>query len=332
LIFTNRYPLLTNHYKTMYQPTTRVLTVLELLQAHPQINGTQLAKYLEVDVRSVRRYITMLQDLGIPVEGDSGRRGGYRLRPGYKPPPLIFSEDEVLAVAVGLVFTKKFGINTEAGSIESATAKIGRILPPKLREQVQAIQHSLVIDLNGADVSVESRFVTLLSLAVQQKRQINILYQSRDSVRQRTIDPYGVVYYGARWYMVGFCHLREGIRVFRLDRMQKVDMLTDSFLLPPNFNSLDYIISSIVAIPDRWNVKVLLSARLEEVRPLVPASLATLEAHPQGVLFKSSFDDLERMARILLGLGFRLVACEPWELRKVFEQLAEELSKIGQLE
>src|SRR5204863_237388 len=81
----------------MYHPTTRVLTTLELLQSHQALSGPALAARLEVDARTVRRYIAMLQDLGIPVEAARGRYGGYRLRPGYKLPPLMFTEDEALA-------------------------------------------------------------------------------------------------------------------------------------------------------------------------------------------------------------------------------------------
>ena len=81
----------------MYQPTTRLLTVLELLQARGSLTGPELAERLEVDRRSIRRYVTMLQDLGIPIEGRRGPAGGYRLRPGYKLPPLMFSDQEAVA-------------------------------------------------------------------------------------------------------------------------------------------------------------------------------------------------------------------------------------------
>src|SRR5688500_11422033 len=75
----------------VYHPTTRVLTVLELLQSQQRISGPELAARLEVDVRTVRRYIAMLQDLGIPIEAEIGRYGGYMLRPGFKLPPLMFT-------------------------------------------------------------------------------------------------------------------------------------------------------------------------------------------------------------------------------------------------
>ncbi len=78
----------------MYHPTTRVLAVLELLQSHGRMTGAELARRLEVDPRTARRYVEMLQDLGIPVEAERGAHGGYRLRPGFRLPPLMFTEDE----------------------------------------------------------------------------------------------------------------------------------------------------------------------------------------------------------------------------------------------
>lgn len=79
--------------------------MLELLQAKPSISGPELAAVLEVDVRTVRRYILILQDIGIPIEGSVGRLGGYRLRPGFKLPPLLFTEEEATAIMLGLLGT-----------------------------------------------------------------------------------------------------------------------------------------------------------------------------------------------------------------------------------
>src|ERR687885_628744 len=93
----------------VYHPTTRVLTVLELLQSHQRLSGAELAERLEVDRRTVRRYVTMLQELGIPIEGERGRYGSYRLRPGFKLPPLMFSEDEALALVIGLLTIRRTG-------------------------------------------------------------------------------------------------------------------------------------------------------------------------------------------------------------------------------
>src|SRR5690606_2010714 len=88
------------------RPASRILTVLELLQDHPGITGPQLAERLDVSGRTVRRYITTLQDMGVPVEPTTGRLGGYALRAGFRLPPLMFSAEEALGLAVALLATR----------------------------------------------------------------------------------------------------------------------------------------------------------------------------------------------------------------------------------
>src|SRR5262245_5007668 len=132
----------------MYHPTTRVLTVLELLQSHAEMSCVELAARLEVDVRTIRRYITMLQDLGIPVESERGRHGSYHLRPGFKLPPLMFTEDEALGLTLGLLITRRLGISVAPAAVEGALAKVERVMPQSLKERVQAVQNALVVDIS----------------------------------------------------------------------------------------------------------------------------------------------------------------------------------------
>lgn len=106
----------------MYHPTSRVLTVLELLQSRPSISGPELAARLEMDVRTVRRYIMHLQDVGIPVEATIGRYGGYRLRSGFKLPPLMFTEEEATAIVLGLLASTWLSIGQAPVAIEGALA------------------------------------------------------------------------------------------------------------------------------------------------------------------------------------------------------------------
>src|SRR6266705_3466447 len=131
----------------MYFPTTRVLTVLELLQSRAKMSGPELAERLEVDTRTVRRYITMLQDLGIPVEAGRGRYGAYRLRPGFKLPPMMFTDEAPLAPTLRLLAARKMGLASAAPAVEGALAKIERVLPKSLSQNVQAIQETLIFDI-----------------------------------------------------------------------------------------------------------------------------------------------------------------------------------------
>src|SRR5204863_9586300 len=129
--------------RSMSHPTTRVLTVLELLQSRSRLSGAELADRLDVDRRTVRRYVSSLQELGVPVESESGRYGGYRLRPGYKLPPMMFNEEEALALILGLLASRRVGLIDAAPAVEGALAKIDRVLPDRLRGRVQAVQGAL---------------------------------------------------------------------------------------------------------------------------------------------------------------------------------------------
>src|SRR5690242_9704603 len=129
----------------MYHPTSRVLTVLELLQSRASITGPELARRLEMDVRTVRRYIAHLQDVGIPVEANTGRYGGYRLRPGFKLPPLMFTEEEATAIMLGLLGTSWLEIGQSSVAVEGALAKVSRVLPARARQRLQAMSESLFV-------------------------------------------------------------------------------------------------------------------------------------------------------------------------------------------
>src|SRR5690349_1996995 len=142
-----------------YSPVTRLLTVLDLLQSRPGVTAAHLAERLEVEARSVRRYITMLQEMGIPVEAERGRYGGYRLRPGFKLPPLMWTEDEALAITLGLQAVRQLGLAQTMPTIESALAKVERVLPLALRERVQAVQETVVLDLAAQPGAELSKYV-----------------------------------------------------------------------------------------------------------------------------------------------------------------------------
>src|SRR5918994_1801138 len=118
----------------MASPTSRLLELLELLQAQPLTTGREIADRLGVDARTVRRYVGLLQRLGIPIEGQRGVGGGYRIRPGYRLPPLMLGDDEAVAVVLGLLAARG------SAAVDGALAKINRVLPSTLRRQVEALE------------------------------------------------------------------------------------------------------------------------------------------------------------------------------------------------
>ncbi len=148
----------------MGSPTSRLLELLELLQARPVVTGREIADRLGVDTRTVRRYLTVLQELGIPVEGQRGIGGGYRMRPGYRLPPLMLGNDEAVVVVLGLLAARRLGLDTASEAAAGALEKIHRVLPADLRRQVEALERTLGFTAgpaSGAPVPA----VTVLMLA-----------------------------------------------------------------------------------------------------------------------------------------------------------------------
>ncbi len=178
----------------VYRPTARVLTVLELLQSHGRMTGAELARRLEVNIRTVRDYIEMLGDPGIPVEAERGRYGAYRLRPGYKLPPLIFTEDESLALTLSLLIARVQGFAQASAAFEGVLAKVMRVLPETTRIQVKAVEQTILFDDDSFRFPPSLLAVTVLSSALQAGQRVQLHYRSlQGEVTERGFDPYGVV-------------------------------------------------------------------------------------------------------------------------------------------
>ena len=312
----------------MYHPTTRLLAVLELLQSRGRIGGGELARRLEGDERTVRRYVTMLRDLGIPVEAELGRYGAYRLRPGFKLPPLMFTNEEALAVVLGLLAARRLGLTVDVTSTEGALAKIERVLPETLRAQVQAVSGVLTLDLRSSlQAPANSDVVLAIGVGAQESRRIWMRYRSGrpGNESEREFDPYGLVYRTGKWYSVGYCHLRGEVRVFRLDRVQEANLLDARFTRPANFDCLAYVIHSVATLPSELVLDVLVKASLEDARRWILPGVGVLEEDADGVALRGYVQDVEWMARYLSGLHWPIVVREPAELKAAIRQHAAAL-------
>src|SRR5256885_4423504 len=130
----------------MYDPIMRVFMVLEILQARDHVTGAELAERLEVDLRTVQRYIVRLKDLSIPIESSRGVGGAYRLRPGYRLPPLLLTNEEAFALSLGLRSLSQMGLSTFAPATEGALAKLERVMPHSLRDRVRTADEVAAIE------------------------------------------------------------------------------------------------------------------------------------------------------------------------------------------
>src|SRR5690606_2974777 len=123
----------------MAPPAARLLHLLSLFTSRPRWSATELSERLGVTTRTVRRDIAELRDLGYPIESEPGRAGGYRLGAHGRLPPLLLTDDEAVAVAVGLRATATTGIADHEEAAVAAMAKLEQVLPGELRERVRAL-------------------------------------------------------------------------------------------------------------------------------------------------------------------------------------------------
>lgn len=300
----------------MSAPTTRVLAALELLQARGLVSGAELSRRLGVDRRTVRRYVEALEEMGIPITAARGRDGGYALVAGFKLPPMMFTDDEALALAVGLLATSRLGLGDAASAVASAQAKIERVMPDALRRRVRSVEETVTLDFARAPAPAPEAILAALTSAAQTQTRVRLRYRAGDRPETaREFDPYGLVYRDGRWYAAGMCHLRHGIRTFRLDRVLAVAPLGVGFSKPERFDALAHLLHSIATLPRRFDVEVLFRTDLAVARREVSLVLGVLEVVPGGVLLHAQADDLGWFARELARLPFRIEIRRPIGLR-----------------
>lgn len=313
----------------MYSPTTRLLTLLELLQSYTYMSGSEIGRRLEVDPRTVRRYIVMLQDMGIPVEAERGPYGAYRLRRGYKLPPLMFTDSEAIALTMALLAIRELGFPVAVAAVEGALAKTERVMPEKLFQQARALQEAITFNVSPPPFTLDNDIVMTLSSAVQQRRQVHLRYKAfSGDESERAFDPYGIVYYEGYWYTAGHCHLRNGLRTFRLDRVLSLEPLAATFERPADFDALEHVVNALATMPGTEPIEVWLGTTLEQARAALSPAMGTLEPVADGVLFRRGATQLDWVAHMLLHLDFPVRIIHNQELRERVREIASRAQRI----
>ena len=313
----------------MLSPTARLLELLELLQTQPLTTGRQIADRLGVDGRTARRYVAALQALGIPVEGQRGIGGGYRIRPGYRLPPLMLTDDEAVVLAVGVLAAGRLGLGGPAESAEGALAKIHRVLPDALRRRVEALEETLDFTASAPDgAPVAGTTVLPVAEAIRRRRCLSTTYRTyAGEESRRRLSPYGLVVHSGRWYLAAYDHGRADLRTFRVDRMREIALSGETAApRPDGFDVVAHVSRSLAQVPWRWEVEVLLDLPVGEAAERLPATLAELLEVDGGTLLRMRVSSLDWAAGVLAGLGCAFTVSRPNELRASVRALADRLA------
>lgn len=316
----------------MALPTTRVLAVLDLLQAHGRMSGPELARRVGVDGRTLRRYIAMLEELGIPITTERGRYGAYLLVAGFKLPPMMFTDDEALALAIGLLAVRELGIAEAVPAAESAQSKLERVMPESVRFRLGDLDDTVRLNIASPRRRAGDVPLGTLCAAAQARRRVRLRYESPASgVTVRDFDPYGLSYQRGRWYAVGMCHLRADMRTFRLDRVIEVTQLDVGFERPDGFDVLDFITRSFASIPRAHAIEVLLRTDLQTAQAQWLSRCGYLELCDDGVLLRTRVDDVDWYAALLAALPFEFEIRGPAELHDAMRTIAARAARAAGL-
>jgi len=305
--------------------------LLTLLEADGNLRAKDLAEKCEVSKRQIYRDIEALRLAKVPIYS----KNGYKIMPGFFLPPLSFSLSEALAIFLGCesVFKQK-GVPYYQAS-EAAMNKILALLPDNIKDTVLKLKKSVLYDtIPFVDYTSCREIFASLEEARQSRKRIKISYYTmeRHEMTKRVIDPYGLIYKKNTWYLVAYCHWRNEIKMFRVDRIKELEKTAQSFEIPKDFSLGEYM-------GDAWQV---VRGKSQLVKLCFSPSVAErilenkwhntqiLELLKDGsVVMKIRVSGLSEILSWVLGFGKDVEVLEPKELKEMVLETAKAVLEIN---
>lgn len=309
----------------MKNAAARLITLIMLLQRKPNQKACTLAAELGVSVRTLHRYLGILDEMGIPLYSERGPNGGFSLVRGYKMPPLVFSSEEAVAVYLGASMVEEIWGELYRQPARGVLAKLDNLLPDEQRFEIAWAQRTLfATQMHRSDTKALSPVLEKIRRACREQHCLEIRYQSRSQPdpTQRQLDPYALLHRWGWWYLVGYCHLRQAVRSFRVDRIQDIQPLSQTFAIQPGFNIHDYVASESYTQPT-----LQASLRFPPAAAWIANEVRSLweqtQPQPDGsVIVSLAISDLESAANMLIPFLPEAEILEPPELRQLVCQRA----------
>lgn len=315
----------------MANTSSRTLRLLSLLQTHRYWPGEDLARRLGVSVRTLRRDVDRLRELGYPVRASRGVDGGYQLEPGAALPPLVLDDEEAVALAVGLQAAAQGSVGGIAESSVRALAKIAGVMPPRLRRRVEALQ-AMTLAPGWGDTATAADPETLVTVAqtCRDSERLEFRYTSADGARtQRHVEPLRLVCLGRRWYLVGYDLGRQDWRSFRVDRVEG-PRGTGARFRPrplPAEDAAAFVRAGLRNLPTSHSVEALVCAPAAEVRKRIGRWAEVDEEEPGRCRVRMRSDALEWPTMALGSLRAEFTVLSPPELVQQLREWSDRFAR-----
>lgn len=308
-----------------------MLAILWLLKSEKKMTAKQLSDELEIHIRTVYRYIDSLCASGVPIVSDSGHNGGYSLLHNFTKAPLFFDLVEQKALIHAAKFAQEAGYPF-GDALHQAITKLKTYTNKEQLSQIN--RHEAHFDvINPLKHTVHESVLQELEVSVANAHTLLMDYQKGNSemIQTRTIDPYGLVYWKGNWYITAYCHLREEIRSFRVDRIHALSRTEDHFERPLDFSAREYFLNMF--LPGEEQLENMISVRIQS-RPRIINYLCDHWLFNQTIIertddtlhikmYESALHDFAPY--ILLSYGTQLQILEPSSLRERLASAASEL-------
>jgi predicted DNA-binding transcriptional regulator YafY len=268
----------------------------------------------------------MLEEMGIPIYSERGPYGGFSLVRGYKMPPLVFTLEEAVAVVLGTGIVEEMWGNLYREAARGALAKVENLLPDEQVREVAWARGSLVATgMNRSDLKALTPLLEKLRRAIREHRSVKMNYQSSQVPHpsQRGLDPYALVHRWGWWYVIGFCHVHQDVRTFRVDRISEITLLERTFSQLLDFNLQVYLKKELQAQP-----QVIARLRFEpEFANILAGNHSyweTIETKADGSVEVTLLSPtLEWAASTTLAYGPAVEVLDPPELREMVAEWLE---------
>lgn len=314
----------------MLSTSARVLRLLSMLQVRREWSGEELGARLGVDVRTIRRDIDRLRQLGYTIDASAGPGGGYRLGAGSETPPLLLEDDEAIAVAVALGAAAGSVADTQDVALR-VLAKLDQLLPRRLRRRLSAVP-AVTLSLVSPGDAPSLSALAAIAAACRDTIQLRFAYRdTRGTVTSRVVEPMRLVHTGRRWYLAAWDVQRTDWRTFRVDRIEAQPRLAQGSRFVPRQPPEDfatYVAKSITAWPYRFRARLRVNGSAADIRARVPAWVGVAEPIDDShCALTIGGDSHETVAALIVHAGVEFTLLEPTELAQPIRDIAERLRR-----